>query len=338
MGSGEMEQGKPIISVIVPVYNVEPYVERCLKSITEQTYPNLEIIVVDDASTDRGGSICDICAAGDERIQVIHFPENKGLSAARNEGVRMATGAFISFVDSDDYAEPKMLELLYDNLREKEADISICGTKGLRGRSSSSGVYSRADAAACLARRAPFLWNAWGKLYPAELVKHVPFDRRALCCEDLVFFYQILKHTGRISYLPEQLYHYTHRENSIINSPINEKRCTVLSALDEICEDAAADFSDLEMGFRQIAMDTSVRLAMQTIEGDMAGRQVFEYLTRFQRSIQRHFHWKALVLSPGKKDVLAELLLYASTAVFWQTAVIYRWVKRMGLKRRSERV
>ena len=93
-----------------------------------------------------------------------------------------------------------------------------------------------------------------------------------------MFFYQILKHTGRISYLPEQLYHYTHRENSIINSPINEKRCTVLSALDEICEDAAADFSDLEMGFRQIAMDTSVRLAMQTIEGDMAGRQVFEYL------------------------------------------------------------
>ena len=103
---------KPKISVVVPVYNVEAYVEKCLASLAAQTYPNMEVIVVDDASADGGGSICDAWAARDRRFQVLHLPENQGLSAARNAGVRRAQGAYSAVVESDDYVVPSVLETL----------------------------------------------------------------------------------------------------------------------------------------------------------------------------------------------------------------------------------
>ena len=193
-----MEQKRPLISVIVPVYNVEPYLDRCLGSLAAQTYSELEIIVIDDASKDHGGKICDAWAAKDPRLQAVHFPVNRGLSAARNEGVRRAAGPFVCFVDSDDYVEPNLLERLYESLVETGAQISICAAFGLEMEEKPCGlprVCSREETARCLGRRSPFIWTAWGKLYPLELVKKCPFDERALCCEDLLFFYQILRYT-----------------------------------------------------------------------------------------------------------------------------------------------
>ena len=209
-----MKQEKPLISVIVPVYNVEPYVEKCLASIAAQTYSNIEILVIDDASKDGSGRICDACAVKDPRMQVVHAPANRGLSAARNEGVRRAKGRFIAFVDSDDYVEPCLIEKLYDSLLETGADISVCGACGLKVKGGPAASYSRAETVLCLARRAPFLWTVWGKLYPAKPVKQTPFDEHAFCCEDLLFFYQILKQVERVSYVPDPLYHYVFREDS----------------------------------------------------------------------------------------------------------------------------
>ena len=102
-----MRQHKTLISIIVPVYNVKPYLEKCLASIAAQTYPNKEVILVDDASTDGGGRLCDEWAAAAEWLQVVHLPQNSGISAARNEGVRRARGEFITFIDSDDYVDRK---------------------------------------------------------------------------------------------------------------------------------------------------------------------------------------------------------------------------------------
>ena len=103
----------PLISIIVPVYNVKDYVEKCLDSICGQSYTNLEIIVVDDGSTDGSGKICDAYASKDRRIKVIHR-KNGGLSAARNEGLDAATGEFLGFVDSDDWIDLDMFKFLYD--------------------------------------------------------------------------------------------------------------------------------------------------------------------------------------------------------------------------------
>lgn len=119
-------ENKPLISVIVPVYNVQKYVRKSVESILQQTYKNLEIILVDDGSTDESGKICDMLARSDNRVTVIH-KKNGGLSDARNAGLDRATGELIGFVDSDDYIEKNMYEVLEERMRINEADISCCG-------------------------------------------------------------------------------------------------------------------------------------------------------------------------------------------------------------------
>lgn len=113
-----------MISVIVPIYNVEEYLSTCIESILNQTYKNLEILLIDDGSTDNSGKICDMYAKQDSRCIVIH-QLNKGLSGARNTGLDYATGEYISFVDGDDYIHPQMLEILYEALQKGDYDFSM---------------------------------------------------------------------------------------------------------------------------------------------------------------------------------------------------------------------
>ena len=326
-----MEAHRPKISVIVPVYNVEGYLETCLASLAVQTYSDLEVILTDDASTDGGGRICDAWAARDGRFQVIHLPENRGISNARNEGVRRASGEYIAFVDSDDYVEPELLERLYDALAENRGDISVCGNEGLCLGAGPAQVLSPEEAARCMARRALFLWTAWGKLFPAELAKQIPFDSQALCCEDLLFFYQVLKRVRRIAYVPDPLYHYVYREGSIINQGVTAKRCTVLSVLDRICRDAAV-LPEAEPCFHQIALDTAARLAMQAVENGADG-SVRDYLKYFRNTARRHFGWRALALCPDQKSAAAQLALCAGIPVFGALAAVYRLIKSVRKKK-----
>lgn len=119
-------EAQPLITVIVPVYNVEKYLRRCLDSIIRQTYQNLEILCIDDGSIDNSGEICEQYAARDARIKVIH-QENQGLSTARNRGLDTATGEYIAFVDSDDYIAADVLEQLYQSAVSSDATCVICG-------------------------------------------------------------------------------------------------------------------------------------------------------------------------------------------------------------------
>ena len=120
---------EPKISVIVPVYKVEPYLRKCLDSIINQTYRNLQIILVDDGSPDNCGAICDEYASKDSRIEVIH-QENGGVSAARNAGLKLAAGDYIGWVDSDDWIEPDMYAYMLENMQKYEADIAVCSQIG----------------------------------------------------------------------------------------------------------------------------------------------------------------------------------------------------------------
>ena len=115
-----------LISVIVPVYNVERYLRRCVDSILHQTYRNLEVLLVDDGSTDASGAICDEYAAQEERVTAVH-QKNGGLSAARNAGLERAQGTYLCFVDSDDFLDSRMLETLCRDLQEKDADVAVVG-------------------------------------------------------------------------------------------------------------------------------------------------------------------------------------------------------------------
>ena len=174
-----------LVSLIIPVYKVEAYLERCVRSVLAQTYQNLEIILVDDGSPDRCGEICDRFAQEDPRVRVYH-KANGGLSDARNCGVEHAHGAFISFIDSDDYVAPNYVEYLFDLLMKYRADISCCcmvktteNTPPAYGASLSIPydqlLTGKEACRALLGNLYDVLVTVWGKLYKREIVQKYPF-------------------------------------------------------------------------------------------------------------------------------------------------------------------
>ena len=221
------------ISVIVPVYKVEKYLDRCVQSIAAQTYENLEIILVDDGSPDNCGRICDDWAQKDSRIKVVH-KENGGLSSARNAGVAVATGSFVGFVDSDDYIQPQMYEKLYEALVETGADVSICGCDyvdeetgapdlNMRTRSPlKKEVLTREQAYHKISHIVDgygFYVTAWNKLYPRKLFDRLQF-KEGFVHEDEFFIHHLFGRCSRIATIPDALYMYVQRSGSITKTKV----------------------------------------------------------------------------------------------------------------------
>ena len=208
------------ISVIVPVYKVEPYLRKCLDSIVGQTYRNLEIILVDDGSPDNCGAICDDYAAGDGRIKVIH-QLNGGLSSARNAALEITTGDYIGFIDSDDWVETNMFETLLCGLIQTRADIVVCGRYE---------EYSDHNVAHCWTKvqvmeREEALGEllcddrlqnlVWDKLYRQTLFEGIRFPE-GQNFEDIAVMYRLFLQADRVACLPGIVYHYRRRSDSIV--------------------------------------------------------------------------------------------------------------------------
>lgn len=205
----------PTISVIVPVYKVEKYIHRCVDSILGQTYADFELILVDDGSPDNCGAICDEYAAKDSRVVVIH-QKNGGLSSARNAGIDIATGAYISFVDSDDYIYPNYLERLYEVLVEFDADISVCkmiefsnDIPQLRESNSVPKAYHNIEICnmLCDYRKAIGIVEACGKLYKKKLFEYIRFPVGRLH-EDQFVSHRIMYAAEKTAITEAQLYGY----------------------------------------------------------------------------------------------------------------------------------
>ena len=167
-----------LISVIVPVYNMEQYLERCINSIKKQSYSNLEIILVDDGSTDHSADMCDTYAQEDQRIKVIH-KVNGGLSDARNAGLAIATGAYIGYVDSDDWIEPQMYQKMYEACIENEAQVAVCryakvySDETIRGGNHKTTVFERDSILKVyLSDNSDYIvYNSvWSKLFAREII------------------------------------------------------------------------------------------------------------------------------------------------------------------------
>lgn len=210
----------PKISVIVPVYKVEPYLRKCLNSIVNQTYQNLEIILVDDGSPDSCGAICDEYAAGDRRIKVIH-QANGGLSAARNVGIDIATGDYIGFVDSDDWIELDMYEYLLSGAQQSEADIAVCGMfeelpdrQNIRSWQEAE-TFDTEGGLEQLFLRKKYSHSAWDKLYRHALFADVRFPN-GRNFEDIATTYRVFEKARTVQLMPEAKYHYLQRSNSIM--------------------------------------------------------------------------------------------------------------------------
>ena len=169
-----------LISIIIPVYNVSTYLDRCLNSITNQTYRNLEIILINDGSTDKSGRICDAWASKDPRIKVLHT-SNQGIAAARNCGLHIAHGDYIGFADPDDWVEPDMFEKLAGSLEQYNADIAICGFEekwpdySVLKVSESFRCYTKEEALRELILDRNMQNYAWNKLFRRKCVPDAPF-------------------------------------------------------------------------------------------------------------------------------------------------------------------
>lgn len=215
-----------LISVIVPVYNVENYLNKCIDSIINQTYSNLEIILIDDGSTDNSGIICDNYKKIDKRIIVVH-KNNGGLSSARNIGLDISRGELISFVDSDDYLEQNMLESLKNNMDKYNSNISICDFYYIKNdiKRKSDVVFNKTEFVSSGKDKYKNIQNeygsiasyAWNKLFKKEIFDDIRYPDGKIY-EDSYILCETLDKAKIISYISKPLYNYVYRENSIVNS------------------------------------------------------------------------------------------------------------------------
>lgn len=236
-----------LISVIVPVYNVKDYLDECMESICHQTYQNLEIILVDDGSTDTSGKLCDEWAKRDERIKVIH-QENAGVSEARNKAIEIAGGKYLAFVDPDDRLELKMYEILMEEMVRSNASMVVCsyykiGENGERIPSKQSGLNSCVlspqeymDKLFINGRIKTTLVVVWSKLYRRDLFEKNRFPKGRIH-EDEAILHQLVLQADRISIIEEPLYAYRIRQGSIMRSGISLKKQDYFYAVEKRVRD-----------------------------------------------------------------------------------------------------
>ncbi|MBS4197580.1 glycosyltransferase family 2 protein [Lederbergia citri] len=262
----------PKISVIVPVYKVEPYLKMCIDSILAQTFTDFELILVNDGSPDRCGIICDRYAKKDSRITVIH-KENGGLSSARNAGIKIARGKYIGFVDSDDYIDKKMYEILYDIAELHSSDVVLCDfkkvnvhdtySKNMHNNDLHISHYSNIEALYQLypQKQAVDMVNEdndikWiiicNKLYKREIFEKLIFKEGRIH-EDEFIIHQILYNCKKVTYIAASLYYYVQSPNSIMRSIYTKRKLDKVYALKE-----RADY------FMKIEEDTLLHLAYKS--------------------------------------------------------------------------
>lgn len=233
-----------LISVIVPIYNVEKYLEKCVNSILKQTYVNLEIILIDDGSPDRCPEICDKLKKSDDRIKVVH-QQNGGLSKARNAGIDVAQGAYLVFVDSDDTVEDQLIEKLYACLKKYNCKMAACGRKYVfedgkilcKVPEGIDTLYEFKDAIKEMNAFRLFDMSAWAKIYARELFSVIRFPEGKLS-EDYFVMFKLIDLAQKVGYISEPLYNYLQRTSSIsrnknINHDFAEAAKTQMNYLDE---------------------------------------------------------------------------------------------------------
>lgn len=300
----------PLISVIVPVYKTEQYLDRCVESIVNQTYQNLEIILVDDGSPDNCPQMCDDWAKKDERIKVIHL-ENGGVANARNQGLKIANGEYIGFVDGDDWIEDRMYEILQNNMVDNDADISVCGYQ----------INVENDVAANIRQVSQFdslkqictgdykygvLWN---KLYKSSVVQNHEMPN-LVCCEDLVFNYYVFKNAKTVIECDSKLYHYFQNKDSTVHSEFK------IGAFDAIKSKEIILSEEENTALKEYAVRGLVSSCFVVISGVVNSGKFVNQYDNIRRSILKY---KIVIL----KSDMYSLKEKAKTIILWMSSKFY---------------
>lgn len=241
------------ISIIIPAYNVEQYIQTCIESVLQQSYRNIEVIIINDGSSDRTGEICNIYQKQDNRVKVIH-KDNSGVSDSRNVGLNLSTGDYVCFIDSDDWIEQDYLNDVSKVLKEKKCLILFNGwVKDLEDGSTLQ-MYSTVpvlnlneeEALQELFEQKLFGWGVYATFYKREVIQGCEFDSKIKFGEDFYFKYQLIKKAKEgLLYLPINKYHYVKRESSATNSYSVVKRADDLIVIKKVLKQESDKLHDM---------------------------------------------------------------------------------------------
>jgi glycosyltransferase involved in cell wall biosynthesis len=262
-----MSSSRPLVSVIVPIYNIENFIDECVKSITHQSYTNLEIILVDDGSTDSSGKIADKYSAKDKRIRVFH-KHNGGLSDARNYGLLKAQGSLISFVDGDDFVTSDFIERLVVTLENDSSDIACCSyykyfnqnkiMTSSKGNGKHHETYTNIDAIySSFGFHSPVKVLAWNKIYKKSIFddNSIRFPKDKIN-EDNLTIYKLLFFANKISFIDDRLVYYRQRSGSIMHRKIDkkdiERRFDIISETKYWLEEHGIDSNNIIRRYRNM--------------------------------------------------------------------------------------
>ena len=300
---------EPLISVVVPVWNISGYVLKCLESIKQQSYTNLEIIVVDDGSTDDSGKVCDEFRKRDKRVRVFH-KKNGGLSSARNFGMEKSRGEIIAFIDGDDYIDDNFIKIMYETMAKDDSDVVICGyNEVLPKRKILSGELATAE---LLIKQRNLDILASNKLYKKEL-----FEKKNIKYpvgynhEDNLTTYKVLAAAGRVSYISHSLYSYIKREDSIMGKANVVER---LKMREKAAEEAVVYFAKNE--FLRQASEVAVLTAKYAFMDAVIHKEIDE----------RYF-------SPNAEWVDKNRLKYSKNELTTKKLKLYNFLNHWGLYR-----
>ena len=298
-----MPQEQSLISIIVPVYKVEAYLDQCVESIVNQTYRNLEIILVDDGSPDRCPEMCDAWAKKDSRIKVVH-KKNGGLGDARNAGVAIARGDYFGFIDSDDWCEPDMYQELLDSCVRFDAPVSVCNALidwengWAQERTSFSDSRAFWEKSEILRNFFNGHLTAWAcnKLYRRNLIDFLHYPKQPY--EDIPVARNLFTHIEKVAFSGKDSYHYRQRQGSIVNSAVNLSQFTLIDELRKNAE-MAKSFSLEEVAVARLAVSSFNFLAKVEREKDPALKEKISSLVEDVCRYQFGLRGKSVV---RKKD------------------------------------
>lgn len=302
-----------VISVIVPVYKVEKYLAECIESILNQTYRELEVILVDDGSPDRCGEICDRYARMDSRILAVH-QKNGGAAAARNAGLRIASGEYIAFVDGDDYLEPDAYEKLTEALICHDADIAQGNFKNIYTNAAELCGKCSETVSFSTARYLLEFTTDWAcalsttKLFRKHVLDQVCYEE-GHCIDDEFFTYRAVMKAGKILCIPAVIFNYRQRASSIMkNRDTIEKKCEdIFAYLKKRKKDVAEQFPELKIPYENHYVDHLLWLATSDLGTKKTVRQI-------KKQLIRHYAWgKVCFWKKGQRKRFVRTILFIMT-------------------------
>lgn len=322
------------ISIIVPIYNSELYLERGVKSILNQTFKEFELLLIDDGSTDKSSIICDKYKQIDSRVKVIH-KSNEGVSASRNLGITLANGEFIMFMDSDDTMEYDTVEYLYSLINKYEADVVCCNAKMYKGGILKSDinineeikVYNNDEIISEYSKNGLFLHAVWNKLYSKRLLEKNKFNENIAYAEDALFNFNILSDSKRLvkSNLPK--YNYFINEGSTVTK-INEKRLDILRFQCEIFNLLKNKYNKYTENITRDFIKSSISIVIDMANTKIKNKDILIELRKVIRENQYILENKTLV---NKKDSLIfNILIVNPCIIFFLYRIRFRLLKLLG--------